>query len=58
MSAIGKSMPLEVYTEPKAGKSPVYRCRTDYALNAKVPLKIEGNEVGQVSVSDLLPSHS
>lgn len=49
---------VEVYTEPKGGKTPAYRRRTDYALNAKVPLMIEGSEVGQVAVSDLLPSHS
>lgn len=47
---------VEVYTEPKGGKSPAYRRRADYRLDAKVPLVIEGNEVGQVSVSDLLPS--
>jgi Uma2 family endonuclease len=49
---------VEVYTEPKGGKAPAYRRRTDYALNAKVPLQIEGSEVGQVAVSDLLPSHT
>jgi Uma2 family endonuclease len=47
---------VEVYTEPKCGKAPAYRHRRDYALNAKVSLLIEGNEVGQVSVSELLPS--
>lgn len=49
---------VEVYTEPKGGKSPAYRQRADYRLDAKVPLVIEGNEVGQVSVGDLLPSNS
>jgi Uma2 family endonuclease len=47
---------VEVYTEPKGGKAPAYRHRRDYALHAKVPLLIEGNEVGQVSVGELLPS--
>lgn len=49
---------VEVYTQPKSGKSPAYRHRIDYASTAKVPMMIEGNEVGQVSVSDLLPSNS
>lgn len=47
---------VEVYTEPKGGKSPAYRRRTDYAINAKVPLMIAEREVGQVSVRDLLPT--
>lgn len=47
---------VEVYTEPKGGKSPAYRLRTDHRLDAKVPLLIEGNEVGQVPVGELLPS--
>lgn len=51
-----KERQVEVYTEPKGGKVPAYRRRADYRLNAKVPLVIEGNEVGQVSVADLLPS--
>lgn len=49
---------VEVYAEPKGGKSPAYRRRSDYRLDAKVPLVIEGNEVGQVSVGDLLPSRA
>jgi Uma2 family endonuclease len=47
---------VEVYTEPKSGKEPAYRRRTDYASDAILPLVIEGAEVGQVAVSDLLPS--
>jgi Uma2 family endonuclease len=49
---------VEVYTEPRGGKAPAYRRRSDYGMDAKVPLVIEGTEVGQVSVSDLLPSNS
>lgn len=49
---------VEVYTQPKGGKSPAYRYRINYASTAKMPMMIEGNEVGQVSVSDLLPSNS
>src|SRR5262249_53645273 len=32
---------VEVYTEPKGGKSPAYRRRCDYGTDAKVPLRIE-----------------
>jgi Uma2 family endonuclease len=49
---------VEVYTEPKGGKEPAYRQRTDYDADAKVSLVIEGNEIGQVSVRELLPSAS
>ena len=49
---------VEVYTEAKGGKEPGYRRRTDYASDAEVPLVIEGKEVGQVPVSDLLPSRA
>jgi Uma2 family endonuclease len=47
---------VEVYTEPKGGKEPAYRQRNDYPLGASVPLPIDGNEVGKVSVDELLPS--
>lgn len=47
---------IEVYTEPKGGKEPAYRRRTDYSLDVCVPLVIGGEEVGQVSVDELLPS--
>lgn len=47
---------VEVYTEPKGGKAPAYRRRTDYSIDSIVPLIIEGVEIGQVSVRDLLPS--
>jgi Uma2 family endonuclease len=47
---------VEVYTEPKAGRSPAYRRRTDYDWDAKVPLVIEGVQAGEVAVRNLLPS--
>jgi Uma2 family endonuclease len=47
---------VEIYTEPKGGKEPAYRRRSDYGSDAILPLVIEGAEVGQVAVSDLLPS--
>ncbi|MHB1423563.1 MAG: Uma2 family endonuclease [Gemmataceae bacterium] len=49
---------VEVYTAPKGGKSPAYRRRIDYASDAKLSLAIEGEELGQVRVSDLLPSRA
>lgn len=47
---------VEVYSEPKGGKSPAYRQRNDYSIGASVPLMIDGNEVGQVSAIELFPS--
>jgi Uma2 family endonuclease len=48
---------VEVYTEPKGGKSPAYRRRTDYSIDTKVPLSIDDTEIGRVAVSVLLPSN-
>jgi Uma2 family endonuclease len=47
---------VEVYTEPKSGKAPAYRRRTDYGLDAKVPLSIEDSEIAEIAVRGLLPS--
>ena len=47
---------VEVYTEPRSGRSPAYRRRTDYGIDTKVPLAIDGDKVGEVAVKDLLPS--
>jgi hypothetical protein len=47
---------VEVYTEPRSGRSPGYRRRTDYGIDTKAPLTIEGDEVGEVAVEGLLPS--
>ncbi len=49
---------VEVYTDPKAGKAPAYRRRTDYGLDAKVPLVIDDSAVGVVAVSGLLPGNA
>jgi Uma2 family endonuclease len=53
-----KERQIEVYTEPRTGKSPAYRRRTDFASDARVPVVIEDDEVGQVDVRDLLPAES
>jgi Uma2 family endonuclease len=47
---------VELYSEPKSGRSPSYRRRAAYEAGAKVPLRIEGIDVGEVLVSELLPS--
>jgi Uma2 family endonuclease len=46
---------VEVYTQPKAGKAPAYRQRQDFGRGQSVPLVLEGREVGQIAVRDLLP---
>ncbi len=46
---------IEVYTEPKGGKSPAYRRRADVAIDGKIPLILNGKEMGQISVLDLFP---
>jgi Uma2 family endonuclease len=45
---------VEVYTDPDqaAGR---YRTRVDFYSVDKVPVVIDGNEVGQITVTDLLP---
>jgi Uma2 family endonuclease len=49
---------VEVYTEPRSGRSPAYRRRADYGIDAKVSLVIEEGEVGEVTVKVLLPSNA
>ena len=46
---------VEVYTQPRGGKSPTYRTRTDYAPGETVPVVLAGQTVGTLPVSDLLP---
>lgn len=46
---------IEVYTEPKGGKKPLYRQRTDYDVNANVPLIIANEEIAHIATQDLLP---
>ena len=46
---------VEVYTEPKAGKSPGYARREDYHAGDLVPLVIAGKVVARIAVRDLLP---
>jgi hypothetical protein len=46
---------VEVYTRPKGGKSPAYQDRQDYTAKQAVPLVIEGQEVEQIPVQEMLP---
>lgn len=46
---------VEVYTDPKGGKSPAYRTRTDYAASDTVPVVVAGKALGSIAVKDLLP---
>jgi hypothetical protein len=46
---------IEVYTQPKGGKTPAYRRRDDYGKGDTLPLVIAGQEIGQIPVRELLP---
>ncbi|MGL6097886.1 MAG: Uma2 family endonuclease, partial [Fimbriiglobus sp.] len=46
---------VEVYTDPRGGKTPTYRTRTDYAAGTAVPVTVAGKVVGSVPVSEVLP---
>ncbi len=47
---------IEVYTQPRAGRSPTYRRRKDYRPGETVPVVLAGTEVGRLRVRDLFPS--
>lgn len=47
---------VEVYTDPTGpDPDPRYRKRQDYAIDQAVPLWIDGKEIGQVPVKELIP---
>lgn len=46
---------VEVYTQPKGGKNPTYKTRTDYGPDDVVPVVIAGKQVGTIAVKELLP---
>jgi hypothetical protein len=46
---------IEVYTLPRAGKTPTYRQMQQYGEGGKVPLALGDNIVAELSVRDLLP---
>ncbi len=46
---------VEVYTDPRGGRSPAYRTRTDYRPGDSVPVVVGKKTVGTVAVSELFP---
>jgi hypothetical protein len=46
---------VEVYTDPRGGKKPTYRTRTEYAPGQAVPVTVAGKTLGSIPVSELLP---
>ena len=46
---------VEVYTQPKSGKKPMYKKRTDYGPRDDVPVVVRGKELGRIPVKELLP---
>lgn len=46
---------LEVYTQPKGGKSPAYKNRKDVNKHETVPLILDGQEIAHLRLGDLLP---
>ena len=46
---------IEEYTNPRAGRAPTYRTRTDHLRGSKVPVVLNGRTVGEIAVNDLLP---
>jgi hypothetical protein len=45
---------IEVYTDPRSGKKPAYRSRSDYAVPQSLPLILEGHEVAGIDTRELL----
>jgi Uma2 family endonuclease len=46
---------VEVYTQPRGGKSPTYRKSEFYPAGQSVPVVLAGRTVGAIPVSELLP---
>jgi len=46
---------VEVYTNPRRGKNPVYRDRVVFAESSDLPLVLLGNNCGALAVNELLP---
>ena len=45
---------VEVFTRPRAGKTPAYRQRDVYDLGAELPVVVAGRELGRLAVRELL----
>jgi Uma2 family endonuclease len=50
-----KDRRVEVYTDPRGGKNPGYRTRTDYAPGDDVPVSVDGAALGTAPAAELLP---
>ena len=47
---------VEVYTRPSGpAEAPIYADRTDYGVDAEVPVVLDGRDVGRVAVRDVMP---
>jgi Uma2 family endonuclease len=46
---------IEVYTDPRAGRSPAYRQRREFRHGEKVPLVVAEAELAEIPVHELLP---
>jgi Uma2 family endonuclease len=46
---------IEVFTDPKGGKSPSYRQQREYSASQSVPLLLDGHEIARIPVNELLP---
>jgi len=46
---------LEVYTHPKAGKSPGYRQHREYTPAQAVPFVLDGKKIAEIPVAQLIP---
>ena len=47
---------LEVYSDPTGPvEVPGFRVHTDYSVTDEVPVVVDGNEIGRISVRELLP---
>jgi Uma2 family endonuclease len=50
-----KDRRVEVYTDPRGGKNPTYKKRTNYGPRDAVPVVFRGKVLGRIPVKELLP---
>ena len=46
---------VEVYTDPRGGRTPAYRTRTDYRPGDTIPVGVGKKAAGTIVVSELFP---
>jgi Uma2 family endonuclease len=46
---------VEVYSQPRAGRSPSYRLRQDFVAGDSIPVVTGGKQLGTIAVAELLP---